>query len=317
MASRFLAVDVGASRLKIGVFEGLNMVRRVELETPKTGGPLAVARAILDNVGSEKFESVGVASIGPLDLEKGWVVNTPNNPLKSFALREPLLEAFKTTVIVANDCMAAVWGEHVLGGGIGAGDLAYVTISTGIGVGVIVDGRLLVGRRGNAHEAGHIVVDVNSSVKCGCGGIGHWEALASGANIPQVASLKAREWGGDSGAWRLALEGSLSPEKLYNMARAGDPFAARLVDYINKVHASGIASIIAAYDPEVIFIGGSIYLNNEDLILEGILKYIREYSLLEPPPIRRATFGGDSVLYGALAVALNPPRELKRYLKGA
>ncbi|MDM7274811.1 MAG: ROK family protein [Thermoprotei archaeon] len=317
MTSKFLAVDVGASRLKIGVFEGLNIVRRVELETPKTGGPLAVARTIVDNVGFEKFESVGVASIGPLDLERGWVVNTPNNPLKTFALRDPLSEAFKAPVIVANDCMAAAWGEHVLGGGVGVGDLAYITISTGVGVGVVVDGRLLVGRRGNAHEAGHIVVDVDSGVRCGCGGLGHWEALASGANIPRIASIKAGEWGGDSDAWRLALGGSLSPEALYAMARAGDPFAVRLVDYINRVHASGIASVIAAYDPEVIFVGGSIYLNNEDLMVEGILKYIREYSLLEPPPIRRATFGDDSVLYGALAIALNPPRELTRYFKGA
>mgnify|MGYP001770620888 CR=1 FL=1 len=311
---RVLAVDVGATRLRIALFHGTSMVERVEVETPRSGDSLSVARVIAGVASRFDFDVMGVASIGPLDLERGWVVGTPNNPLRDFALRDPLVELLGKPVVLANDCVAAAWGEFVLGGGRGLSELAYVTISTGIGVGVVVDGRLLVGRRGNSHEAGHVVVDLESRIRCGCGGLGHWEALGSGANIPKLARAKAEEWRYDSGAWRLAFEGLLTPETLYSMARAGDPFALKLVDYINRVHAAGLASIIAAYDPQVIFMGGSVFLKNKDLILEGIRRYIRSYSLLEPPEIREATFGDDAVLYGALAIALKTPGELARYM---
>jgi glucokinase len=298
---RVLAVDVGASRLRVALFDGTVMVERVEVDTPRVGDSLSVVRAIAGIASRFSFDVIGVASIGPLDLEKGWVIGTPNNPLRSFALRDPLVELFRKPVVIANDCVAAVW-------------VAYVTISTGVGVGVVVDGRLLVGRRGNSHEAGHVVVDLDSGVRCGCGGLGHWEALGSGANIPRLAYVKALEWGGDSRAWRLAVEGTLTPEALYSLARSGDVFALKLVDYINRVHAAGLASVVAAYDPQVVFLGGSIFLKNKDLILEGVRRYIREYSLLEPPELRDATFGEDSVLYGALAIALKTPPELARYM---
>ncbi len=74
--------------------------------------------------------------------------------------------------------MAAVWGEYLFGIGKGADNLIYMTFSTGIGAGIIVDGHLLVGKDGNAHEIGHLVIDINSGIQCGCGGYGHWEALA-------------------------------------------------------------------------------------------------------------------------------------------
>ncbi len=310
---RVLAVDVGASRLRVALFDGIDIVEKVEVDTPRVGDSFSVARVIASIASRFSFDVVGVASIGPLDLERGWVVGTPNNPLRSFALRDPLVEFLGKRVVIANDCVAAAWGEFILGGGRGLSELAYVTISTGVGVGVVVDGRLLIGRRGNSHEAGHVVVDLDSGVRCGCGGIGHWEALGSGANIPKIAYVKALEWSSDSTAWRLAREGVLTPEALYALARNGDAFALKLVDYINRVHAAGLASVIAAYDPQVVFLGGSIFLKNKDLILEGVRKYIREYSLLEPPEFREATFGEDSVLYGALAIALKTPPELDRY----
>ncbi|MCE4602583.1 MAG: ROK family protein, partial [Desulfurococcales archaeon] len=179
--------------------------------------------------------------------------------------------------------------------------------SSGVGGGFIVDGRLLVGRRGNAHEVGHIVVDLDSEAVCGCGGLGHWEALASGVNMPRTASLYASTWRGPrSRAYILAREGRLSPEDLYSHARRGDPFASSLADYLNRVHAAGLASVAAAYDPEAVFLGGSVYLNNEDLILPGVRRYLARYSIW-PPELRRATYGHDAVLYGAAAIALEPP----------
>jgi len=315
---RLAAVDLGASRLRVGIFDDGRLVRYREVETPRSGGREVIAEAIISLIRSlaeSRVEGVGIASIGPLDLESGWVINTPNNPLRSFPLRDPIARALDTEVVVANDCVASVWGEYILGSGRGLTDLGYVTISTGIGGGFIVGGRLLVGRRGNPHEVGHIVVEASSESRCGCGGLGHWEAIASGSSIPRTALRLAREWRGPrTRALEESLEGSITAKTLYSHARSGDPFALRVVDYLNRINAAGLASIIASYDPEAIFIGGSVYINNRDLFHPGIEEYLRQYSLFEPPPIREATFGDKEALYGALAIILDTPPELARFL---
>ncbi|MCX8196080.1 MAG: ROK family protein [Acidilobaceae archaeon] len=303
---RVLAADVGGTKVRVALFEGTKMLYRKEVPTPRAGGPYAVAEAIA-KLAEGSFEVISVASMGPLDMQSGWVIAAPNSPIGKFAIREPLEKAFGVPVLLYNDCVAAAWGEHVLGGGRGMRDLVYVTISTGIGVGAVVDGKLALGRRGNAHEGGHIVIDLASDLQCGCGGYGHWEALGGGANIPRLAQKKAKEWGISSAGAQAALRGEMTPELLYALAREGDSFSLRLVDYLNAVHGAGIASLVAVYDPEAIFLGGSIYLHHEDLMRDGIERHARKYSILGVPPLLRATFGHDAVLYGALALALRPP----------
>ncbi len=307
-----IAVDLGATNLRVALFHGERMIASRRVATPREGSPGVVAETIVRLAKSilrgERPDAVGIASIGPLDVERGWVVNTPNNPLRSFPLKEPIEEGLGASVYLYNDCVAAVWGEKVLGRGSNYRDLGYITISTGIGGGFIVDGRLILGRRGNAHEVGHMVIDYTSQVKCGCGGRGHWEALASGSGLPRLARLEASLWRGNfTTALELAREGRLDSKKIYSLARAGDPFALHLVDKANRIHAAGLASVAAVYDPEAVFLGGSVFLYNSDLMLPGIEAYLREYAIWAPS-LHVATFGQDAVLYGAAAVALKPPR---------
>ncbi|MCE4612963.1 MAG: ROK family protein [Desulfurococcales archaeon] len=312
----FLAVDVGATNLRVALFRGNELQAKSVVRTPTTGGPYAVARKILreaERLGADRVDAVGVATIGPLDIKKGMVIDTPNNPLRTFYLREPLEKEFKAKVVVANDCVAAVWGEKVLGRGRDVEDLAYVTISSGIGGGFIVDGNLIVGWRGNAHEVGHLVVDYKAEIRCGCGGLGHWEALASGAGIPRMAYIKAKTWRGvPTEAYKLASQMKLDAPGLYRLARNGDYFARELVRELNKIHAAGIASIASAFDPKIVFLGGSIFLNNTDLMLDEIKGFLGEYTLLEPPRIEVATFREDAPLMGALALVLKTPEVIKK-----
>ncbi|MEB3774658.1 MAG: ROK family protein [Desulfurococcales archaeon] len=308
---RVIAVDLGATNLRVALFEDARLVRVKTVRTPRSG-PKTIIASTIASLAREvsqggSIDAVGIASIGPLDMEKGWVVDTPNNPIRTFPLKGPLEEELGAPVYLYNDCVAAVWGEKVLGDGSRYRDLGYITISTGIGGGFIVDGRLLLGRRGNAHEIGHMVVDIDSERICGCGGRGHWEAIASGTGIPWTAKIYAESWRGkQTEAYKKALESRLSPEELYTAAKQGDDFAASLAEYLNRVHAAGIASVAAAYDPEAIYMGGSIFLNNIDVILPGIMKFLEEYAIWKPV-IKKATFGGHAGLYGAAAVALNPP----------
>jgi len=318
MGEVVLAVDVGATNLRIAIFNNKGeLLRKITVKTPTRGDELSVvneiikhAEKLISKVGSSKLLGIGVGTIGPIDIRRGDVVNTPNNPLRNFRLRDPLIKYFNVRTYVVNDCVAAVWGEYNAGIGRGYSNVVYITFSTGIGGGAIVNGNLLLGKDGNAHEIGHIVLDLSDEIKCGCGGLGHWEGIASGSGIPRYAKIRASSWrGAKTKAYELALKGLLRPQDLFKLWRLGDSFANSLVNELAKVNGAGIASVINVYDPEVVSIGGSIALNNKDFI-ELVLRYVDRYLTNRKPKISLTPLGDDVVLVGAAYLILNTPKEL-------
>jgi len=281
---------------------------------PKSGSELAVASLVselLESLAGSKaeVESIGVGTIGPVDAKRGAVIGAPNAPIKSFALKEPLEERFKTSVVVQNDCVAAAWGERVFGEGRAYEDFAYITISTGIGGGFVLGGRLVVGRRGNAHEVGHVVVDWRSRLRCGCGGYGHWEALASGSRVgAYLAELAKRLRLPKTEFLSLARSGKASYRELFDYAKKSDEAAKRLLESLMKVHAAGVASAVAAYDPEAVFLGGGVFVAHKRAFLGALKRRLRSYAIFRDVRLKAATFGYEAVLVGALALAYDPPR---------
>ena len=305
----FIAVDIGATNIRVasGNMEGIE--EKITETTDRVNGPegvsLQIIRMIRELVDSP--ESIGVGSIGPIDLETGMITNTPNYPFKEIPVVKPLQQEFRVPVKIVNDCTAGVLGEHVYGAGKGIYNLSYVTISTGLGGGAMVDGHLLVGKDGNAVEVGHLTIYPDSKMICGCGGQGHWEAYSSGENIPRFAQmlLQSRKWhdsllavlcGGDAKA--------ITTEMIFDAAKQGDEAALWIVDEVGKINAVGVADIVNAYDPELMTIGGSVALNNPDLILTPIMRYVAGHVINRLPEIMITPLGGDIVLYGALALAL-------------
>jgi glucokinase len=219
---------------------------------------------------------------------------------------EPLTFEFHVPVRMLNDCSAAVLGEQRFGAGKGLRNLAYVTLSTGLGGGAIVDGHLLIGKDGNAVEIGHLTIDPDSPLVCGCGCRGHWEAYSSGSNIPNYARLLLGE--NEEGGLLLELSGGspdgITSEVLFDAAQRGDPTALRIVSKIGEVNAIGFANIVNAFDPELITVGGSIALRNPDLVLKPVVENIGRHLINRRPEIRITPLGDDVVLYGALALAL-------------
>jgi len=315
-----IAVDVGATNLRVGIFDLSASLLKVEVtRTPRSGGRDAVAdliKHIADNMlrslGIRHVVGVGVGTIGPLNIREGVVVNTPNNPIRTFRLKAPLEEFFDAPAYVVNDCVAAVWGEFNAGSFRGAKNMVYITLSTGIGAGVIVDGHLLLGKDGNAHEVGHITVNYKYGVRCGCGGIGHWEAIASGANIPKFAEEVSKNWlGSKTAAYFLACKGSLTSEDLFKYWRLGDEFATYVINELVEVNAAGLGSVINVYDPEVITLGGSIAINNTDFI-EKVIESVSKYAINRMPKISLTSLGEKAVLVGAAYLILNTPEELPK-----
>ena len=252
---------------------------------------------------------MGVASIGPLDYAEGWVRGAPNAPVREFPLRRPIEEALGAPVVLENDVNAAAWGEYLLARRRGPRSLVFVAVGTGIGAGVVVGGRILRGPRGLAGEAGHIVVDPWSGVRCGCGGLGHWEALASGSRLPQAAVRLASSWRGpETPASREASRGRLGYPELARALQGGDPFARHLLGWLARVHAAGLATLTAAYDPDVIVVGGGAALGVWEHLAEPLDRAYRELAPYgRAAPVEPATYGRLAGLYGALALALSAP----------
>jgi glucokinase len=284
MGEYYLAVDIGATNTRIALGTRNGILSKKTYRTPRTGGPNVIAEKIYEEATREydgllaSVKRIGVATIGPVNIREGSVQNTPNLPIHSFPLKKPLEKLFGRKTIVLNDAVAGAYGEWIYGGGRGYKNLVYVTLSTGVGGGAIVNGHLLIGKMGNAHEIGHIVVNYDDNIPCGCGGHGHWEAYAGGANIPRTAMIIAEKHRGeyDTRAYYEALQGRLTPPLLFQRYREGDDYAKLLVGIIIEATIAGLASTINLYDPEIVLIGGSIYLNNRDILLEPIRKGVRK-----------------------------------------
>jgi len=305
----FIAVDIGATKIRVASGSSEGMDEKIIETTDRANGPGGVSNQMIRMIREVENSprAIGVGTIGPLDLKRGMITNTPNYPFNEIPVVEPLRKEFAVTAKIAKDCTAGVLGEHVYGAGKGVYNLFYVTFSTGLGGGAMVDGHVLVGKDGNAVEVGHLTIDPDSDIMCGCGCPGHWEAYCGGMNIPRFAQtlLWRSEWrrsllselcGGDAEA--------MTSEKIFDAAKQGDETALRIVDEIGKVNAVGVADIVNAYDPELVTIGGSVALNNPELIMKPIRQYVARHVINRLPEIMITPLGEDIVLYGALALAL-------------
>ncbi len=315
-----VGVDIGASYIRVALANGGGrIISKIIERTPSSGNHLTIPRLISlmisnilqeNNISINETLGIGIGSIGPLDLNKGMILKTANLPFKEIPLVSYLRDHFRTNVILVNDAVAGAIGEHIFGAGKMHENLVYITISTGIGAGVYVDGRPLMGKDGNAHEVGHMVIDPEGKLVCGCGARGHWEAYSSASGIPKLARLilstKNENEVKESMIFKLT-NGNLNnidAKIIYNAAKQNDKLSLEIIEQINRYNIIGIANIINIYDPSLITIGGSITLNNPDLVINPIKQNLEKYVINRLPEIIPTPLGEDVVLYGAIALSL-------------
>ncbi|RLG95888.1 ROK family protein [Candidatus Bathyarchaeota archaeon] len=315
-----VGVDVGGTNIRVALGdERGRIIARISERTEKHRGPEGISRQIarnirslIERIGGKKIEGIGIGSAGPLDLKRGGLMKPTNIPYDFVPLVEPLREEFDLPVYLLNDCSVAVVGERFFGAGKEHENLAYITLSTGIGGGIYVDGHLLIGKDGNATEIGHFTIDCEGRLLCGCGKRGHWEAYCSGNGIPNYVKLLLSEEDPEEVKDSLLMRkingnlNLLTAKILYDCAKAGDPLSLKLTDRIGVLNAIGFACVIDAYDPSLITVGGSIALRNESLVLSPIRKYVGEHARNRVPEIRITPLGDDVVLYGAIAMVFHP-----------
>jgi glucokinase len=259
-----VGVDVGGTKIAAGlVDEQGKLVARDRTESPATD-PVAIVRTIGELVrsivGSNEVEAVGVCAAGFVDKERATVVFAPNLAWRDEPLREHLQAELDLPVVVENDANAAAWGEFTFGAGEDVEDLLMLTIGTGVGGGVVIDGELVRGGFGMGGEVGHIQM-VPNGVKCGCGNLGCLESYGSGSALLRVTRERALE--DPSAADRvLKLAGGevddIEGPMITEAAQGGDQFAidrlAELGDWIGQ----GVATLTAVLDPNVVVIGGGV-----------------------------------------------------------
>jgi glucokinase len=309
----YAGVDLGATHIRavVGDSDG-TVLASYRRDTPRGPTGIAVTEAILgalrgacDNadIPPEDIVAAGIASFGPLDLAEGVVENPANLPdtIDRIPLTGPVQKLFGTErVYLHNDANAGLIGERYYADR-NPDDMVYLTISSGIGAGVAVDGNVLRGWDGNAGEVGHLTIDPHGFMTCGCGHDGHWEAYCSGDNIPRYARQLHRE---DPVDTALPIETSGFDAADVFEHDGSDDFATHVLDQIAHWNAIGVANIVHAYAPLVISVGGGVAINNPDQVLDPIREKLDEMVMANIPDIQLTDYGDDVVVRGALASAL-------------
>ena len=312
-----IGVDVGATKIRVCVgYESGELIWRKSTDMPTPGRVERYVGQLVERVregvskvpAGERVSGIGVASVGPLDLHRGGMDSPANLPYKFVPLMGPIGEAFGARVALMNDANAAVLGEKKFGAGKREDNLVYITISTGIGGGAIVDGHLLSGKDGNAGEVGHVVVDPRGRLTCGCGRRGHWEAYCSGRNIPNLASVLAEEHADAVAKGGLQdllgiRGGEVNSATILRRASQGNEFAKRVAEEMGELNALGVANTVNVFDPALITMGGGVALNNPRLVLAPVRRLVPKNAINRPPRIILTPLGEDVVLLGALSLA--------------
>lgn len=285
----FLCVDIGGTNTILGAgngeFETIAKYRTEEFLKDVSG---RVEEALKDtHIEVEDIRETAVAAAGPIDRED-MLFYPPNisddRGLEEIDLGEALNDFGDITII--NDCASAVLGEYHYGQH-DSDNIVYVTISSGIGAGAVLNGRLIEGADGNFAEVGHMKIE--GDLKCSCGGRGHWEAYCSGENMPKMAEQL------------FGLEYSEARE-IFDRYDEESEEASKVIDKMQEVNAVGMANIATMYNPEKIVIGGAVALNHPETVVEPLEKQVRELTVNETPDISLCTLDDEAVIHGLRAV---------------
>ena len=310
---KYLAgVDVGGTTVKLGIFpEEGNALYKWEIPTKKNEEADQLWTSIAESV-REKFAeeglqtedliSVGIAIPGPVRSD-GYLPYLVNIGVKACYPGEELSKLLGVPVAAGNDANAAALGEMYYGAARGYQNVALVTLGTGVGGGIIVNGQLIAGNRGVGGEIGHFVVNPDETEQCNCGNYGCMEQYASATGMVRIAKKYLAEENSVS-SLRALPEEKVSARTICDAAREGDPLALHVMDTYGKYLGLGLSHIFLTYDPDIIVVGGGVSKAG-DVVIKPLEKYLDEFTHIATEKCRivLAELGNDAGIYGAAALA--------------
>ena len=306
-----LGLDLGGTQVRAALVQDGKVLRRSSARTDVRGGPEAVMAQFRDLASQvclegdlERVVAVGLCAPGPLDTVTGIVDHIPTLPgWDQFPLRDRLREAFNRPTVVENDGIAAAYGEWQHGVGVGLEHLVYVTVSTGIGGGVVVDGRLMHGRRGMAAHVGHFQIMPNGPA-CSCGTPGCFESVAAGTALGK----RARAVAVNKPSGFLGIQAKTEHLEAHHVvagARVQDAECLALLAEEAEYLGVGFTGLIHLFSPERLVMGGGV-AQAFDLLSKDIHAVIRRDAMapFKDVPVVPATLGDNSGLVGVASLAL-------------
>lgn len=317
-----LGIDLGGTKTVTAVADSQGkMLSRHHSKTPAAKGREAVIQSILESAGraldqagiaASELRAVGIGAPGLSNPETGILFTSPNLPgWRDVPLKDIIEGEIGKKAFLINDANAAALGELYYGAGRGSCHFIYITISTGIGGGIIIDGKIYSGSTGTAAEVGHMTIDDDGPV-CNCGNRGCWETLASGTALAREARNRIK-----AGANTSILDyvsGDLervTAQIIQRAAEGGDVLAKELIGRTGYYVGVGLANLINIFNPELIVIGGGLS-NMGDMLLGPAFEAAEARAFKEAYRTVRfamAELGGDSGVLGAAAFALRKMKE--------
>ena len=312
MAKYVFGVDIGGTTVKIGLFtnDGV-MVDKWEITTRTDEGGKYILSDIAASVENKLVEKaidktdvlgVGMGVPGPVKAD-GTVLRCVNLGWGIFNAADELSKLIGLPVKAGNDANMAALGEMWQGGGKGYTNIVMVTLGTGVGGGIIIDGKMLSGVNGAGGEIGHIQVNDDETEVCGCGRKGWLEQYTSATGIVRMANTMLNTTDRPSALRNVQY---VSAKAVFDAAKQGDELAAEIVDRHGKCLGKTLAQIACVVDPEVFVIGGGVSKAGE-IITDTTSKYFQEYAFhaCKKTQFKLATLGNDAGMYGGACAILN------------
>lgn len=311
-----IGVDLGGTKIATALCDSdCNILSKVKIETVSSDGEQSVIQRIKDSiyqvaelsgVSLHKVSGIGISSPGPLSISKGIVIFVATLGWNNVPIRQLIYDEFKVPTYLENDCNAAAYGEKWLGAGRGYDNLIYITVSTGIGSGIIIDRKIHHGKHDAAGEFGHICIESDGR-RCSCGNKGCLQTYSSGTAIAQTAreiisqAVKSKildySKNGVNGIDCLSVE---------KAAYEGDEYARNIWDQAGSKLGHGISILMQMYDPDIVVIGGGVS-KAWDLFYSPMINAIKEHTyklISDDMVIIPAQLGDDAGVLGAAMVVL-------------
>ncbi|MHC1684220.1 MAG: ROK family protein [Clostridiaceae bacterium] len=311
MKNFVIGIDLGGTKINtvLADFHG-DIKRQITIPTVAEEGDVAVLNRIIETVEyvlkdgevtNDDIIGIGIGSPGPLNAKTGTIITTPNLPFKNFNIVEALKKRFNLPVYLDNDANVATIGEFMFGAGIGTENMIYFTVSTGVGGGAILNGKIYRGSTSNALEIGHTTL-TQEGPRCGCGNIGCLEAVASGTAIGK----RGREAAETKIQTSLRNYDVITSYEVFKEAESGDLVAREIVDNALNYLGIGIANSINTFDPEIVIIGGGVskagqivFDKVQEIVNKRCFKVMSESCKIVPSKLET-----DAGVVGAIALAI-------------
>lgn len=318
METILCGVDLGGTKLSAGLFnlQGQLIDKRVVYDHVNKHEDMIVEQIALlvktllkrNNLEEHELKGIGVVFPGHIRYPEGITITTSNlSGFKSYPFKDNIQNYFHTPVIIDNDVNAQAFGEFKFGGGKGQNDMIFLTLSTGIGAGIILDKKIFRGQTGTAGECGHTIIDINSDIQCTCGNYGCWMALAGGISLPKL--FKKKQSSGVATTLNLDWNFNYSQvdgKFIKKGLDSEDPISVAIVNNCADYNGIGIYNLFQTFNPSMIMLGGGL-MNWGTVFYERIKEkfYAMTKDMLhDPVDIIPSTLGPDSGMIGAAALAL-------------